>query len=41
MHGYMNKEALRLTIETKYAHYWSEAENLYGRKVKKVDCIKK
>ena len=25
MHGYMNVEALRLTIETKEAHYWSRS----------------
>ena len=25
MHGYMNMEALRLTIETKEAHYWSRS----------------
>ena len=23
MHGYMNKEALKLSIETEYAVYWS------------------
>ena len=25
MHGYMNMEALKLTIETKEAHYWSRS----------------
>ena len=25
MHGYMNQEALKLTIETKEAHYWSRS----------------
>tara|TARA_Y100001960_G_scaffold328100_1_gene416062 strand:+ start:18 stop:485 length:468 start_codon:yes stop_codon:yes gene_type:complete len=25
MHGYMNKEALKKTIETKEAHYWSRS----------------
>ncbi len=25
MHGYMNVEALKLTIETKEAHYWSRS----------------
>jgi phosphoribosyl-AMP cyclohydrolase len=25
MHGYMNAEALKLTIETKEAHYWSRS----------------
>ena len=27
MHGYMNVEAFRLTIETKEAHYWSRSRN--------------
>ena len=27
MHGYMNAEALRKTIETKEAHYWSRSRN--------------
>ena len=27
MHGYMNVEALRLTIETEEAHYWSRSRN--------------
>ena len=27
MHGYMNDEALRKTIETKEAHYWSRSRN--------------
>ena len=32
MHGYMNVEALKLTIETKEAHYWSRSRKkiLYG-----------
>ena len=25
MHGYMNEEALKRTIETKEAHYWSRS----------------
>ena len=25
MHGYMNEEALKKTIETKEAHYWSRS----------------
>ena len=25
MHGYMNSEALKKTIETKEAHYWSRS----------------
>ena len=27
MHGYMNSEALKKTIETKEAHYWSRSRN--------------
>ena len=27
MHGYMNEEALKKTIETKEAHYWSRSRN--------------
>jgi|TARA_B100000929_G_C15335085_1_gene362120 phosphoribosyl-AMP cyclohydrolase len=27
MHGYMNEEALRLTIERGEAHYWSRSKN--------------
>ena len=27
MHAYMNKKALRKTIETKEAHYWSRSRN--------------
>ena len=27
MHGYMNKEALRKTIESKEAYYWSRSRN--------------
>ena len=27
MHGYMNKEALKKTIETEEAHYWSRSRN--------------
>ena len=27
MHGYMNNEALKMTIETKEAHYWSRSRN--------------
>ena len=32
MHGYMNKEALKKTIETKEAHYWSRSRNKIWRK---------
>ena len=27
MHGYMNSEALKITIESKEAHYWSRSRN--------------
>ena len=27
MHGYMNDEALKKTIETKEVHYWSRSKN--------------
>ena len=37
MHGYMNVEALKKTIETKEAHYFSRS----GTKVKRVDLLKK
>ena len=36
MHGYMNKEALKLSIETQKAVYWSRSRNQYGKKEKKV-----
>ena len=32
MHGYMNKEALKKTIESKEAHYWSRSRNKIWRK---------
>lgn len=32
MHGYMNKEALSLSIETGLAHYWSRSRNLIWKK---------
>ena len=41
MHGYMNAEALKKTIETKEAHYWSRSKKLYGIKVKQVGLFKK
>ena len=28
MHGYMNEEALKKTIETKEAHYWSRSRTV-------------
>ena len=27
MHGYMNEEAIKMTIETREAHYWSRSRN--------------
>ena len=41
MHGYMNDEALKKTIETKEAHYWSRSRKKFGIKVKLVDLYKK
>ena len=32
MHGYMNDEALKKTIETKEAHYWSRSRKQIWRK---------
>ena len=32
MHGYMNEEALKKTIETKEAHYWSRSRKSLWRK---------
>ena len=32
MHAYMNEEALKETIETKEAHYWSQSRNKIWRK---------
>ncbi len=32
MHGFMNVESLRLTIETKEAHYWSRSRKEIWRK---------
>ena len=46
MHGYMNPEALKKTIETKEAHYWSRSRNKIWHKgqvsgfVQKVKEIK-
>ena len=34
MHGYMNVEALKLTIETKEAHYWSRSRKSIWHKGK-------
>ena len=32
MHGYLNKEALKLSIETKQAHYWSRSREQLWKK---------
>ena len=34
MHGYMNSDALKKTIETKEAHYWSRSRNTIWHKGK-------
>ena len=41
MHGYMNVEAFKLTIETKEAHYWSRSRKEIWHKVKQVAILKK
>ena len=41
MHSYMNKEALKKTIETKEAHYWSRSRNALWHKGKTSGFIQK
>ena len=41
MHGYMNEEALRKTIETKEAHYWSRSRKTLWHKGKSRGFIQK
>ena len=41
MHGYMNVEALKKTIETKEAHYFSRSRKTIWHKVKLVALLKK
>ncbi len=41
MHGYMNVEALKLTIETKEAHYWSRSRKLVWHKGKTSGYVQK
>ena len=41
MHGYMNQEALKKTIETKEAHYWSRSRNQVWHKGKTSGFIQK
>ena len=39
MHGYMNEEALKKTIETKEAHYWSRSRKSIWRKGEKSGFV--
>ncbi len=41
MHGYMNEEALKKTIETKEAHYWSRSRNQIWHKGKTSGFVQK
>ena len=41
MHGYMNKEALKKTIETKEAHYWSRSRKALWHKGKTSGFVQK
>ena len=41
MHGYMNAEALKKTIETKEAHYWSRSRNKIWHKGQVSGLIQK
>ena len=41
MHGYMNVEALKRTIETKEAHYWSRSRNEIWHKGKISGFVQK
>ena len=41
MHGYMNQEALKKTIETKEAHYWSRSRKQVWHKGKSSGFIQK
>ena len=41
MHGYMNEEALKRTIETKEAHYWSRSSKALWHKGKTSGFIQK
>ena len=41
MHAFMNAEALKLTIETKEAHYYSRSRKCIWHKVRQVDLSKK
>ena len=41
MHGYMNEEALKKTIETKEAHYWSRSRQSIWHKGKTSGFVQK
>ena len=41
MHGYMNEEALKKTIETKEAHYWSRSRKILWHKGKSSGFVQK
>ena len=41
MHGYMNAEALKKTIETKEAHYWSRSKKALWHKGKTSGFVQK
>ena len=41
MHGYMNEEALKKTIETREAHYWSRSRKSIWRKGEKSCFVQK
>ena len=41
MHGYMNEEAFKKTIETKEAHYWSRSRKVLWRKGRTSGFIQK
>ena len=41
MHGHMNEEALKLTIENKQAYYWSRSRNALWHKGKTSGFIQK
>ena len=41
MQGYMNKESLKKTIETKVAHYWSRSRNALWQKGKTSGFVQK
>ena len=41
MHGYMNDESLKKTIETREAHYWSRSRKSIWRKGEKSGFVQK